>query len=187
MRNAYYSNRPRRRAQVARDGRLRIGYQWWMLSRRGAGPPLDSVPPSSPCAAAAPGARQTDAQGAGHPCMRWPLSWRGQAADESSHWRSGVPAVTGPRWPPLVCGLLVFASSMPVSVEAPSARRPDCGKLPMLTRTTPGPRLHAEIPAWSGANLIHLRHKTRHPPHAPHAVSGKERPMPCPAKDQGRV
>jgi len=51
---------------------LRIGYQWWMLSRRGAGPPLDSVPPSSPCAAAAPGARLTDAQGAGHPCMRWP-------------------------------------------------------------------------------------------------------------------
>jgi hypothetical protein len=114
------------------------------------------------------------------------LSWRGQAADESSPWRSGVPAVTGPRWPPLVCGLLVFASFMPVSVEAPS--RPKTGTVasyPCSPEQTQVCVYTLKSRHGADANLIHLRHKTRHPPHAAHAVSGKERPMPCPAKGSG--
>jgi hypothetical protein len=166
---------PGRRAQVARDGRWRIGYQWWMLRRARAGPPPDSRPSIIAVRRRGTGSSPDRRPGRwSSPACAGRLSWRGQVADEYSPWRSGVPAVTGPRWPPLVCGLLVFAVlSCLCPSRLPPARKPDCGKLPMLTRTNPGRRLHAEIPAWADANLIHLRHKERHPPHAAHAVSGQ--------------
>ena len=103
------------------------------------------------------------------------LSWRSQVAEESSSWRLGPRSCPGPSWP---VPRLWLACPRSFSYLCPSwlppARRPDSGKLPVLTGTNQADA-HTEIPAWSGMQTSSLCASqgapTRH-----------RRSMPCPAR-----
>jgi hypothetical protein len=109
-----------------------------MLSRvRGPGRCWIPLPQSSPCAAAPSRSLSNMTSGmSAIPVCAGRLSWRGRVAEESSPWRLGPRHDPGHAGPSFVCGLLVFVVlSYLCPSWLPPARRPDSGKLPVLTGT----------------------------------------------------